>query len=96
MHAVSPKTPGVNPTQESSARRVKTNKMDINGVYLRYSTEASNPEVFRKTCKDAIMSSAGKGTTKMMFMNKLSMTNRTDKMLFIVNNYFMSGEGLKV
>ena len=94
MHAINPKTPKKNPTQESSRNRVKTDSIDIHTVYEKYNTEGI--EDFRVVCRQAIQSSSGKQDTKSLFVLKLDQARTKASMLFLVNNYYMSGNGLGV
>lgn len=93
-HCININTVKVNPTMEVSVKKVKTDRIDISTFYDRYNTE--DVATFKATCIEAIEQSSGKKETKMRFVNTLQQCRSKDKMLSVVTNYWLAGQGLKV
>ena len=93
-HCININSANVNPTMEVSGRKVKTDRIDIDALYLAYNTQ--DADTFKKTCIEAIQGSSGKKGTKASFVVKLMGTNTKDHMLMTVNNFWLAGQGLKV
>lgn len=83
-----------NPTMEVTVRKVKNDRINIQEVYSQYG--ALHTDAFRSYCVDVIEASSGKAQTKMKFRNALMLTKSKDRMLKIVNDYYLAGNGLKV
>jgi hypothetical protein len=93
-HCINIVSSKVNPTMEVSVRKVKTDRIDIQDVYSRFAVETA--DTFRMTCKTAIEGSSGKKETKSRFLRVLDETKSKDRMLKIVNDFYLAGNGLKV
>lgn len=93
-HCINIASSKVNPTMEITGRKVKTDRIDINGLYMAYNTE--DVVTFKETCILAIEQSSGKKETKMRFVNELRAIRSKDRMLMVVNNFWLAGQGLKV
>lgn len=93
-HCININTATVNPTMEVSVKGVKTDRIDIKAFYARYDVE--DTVTFKNTCIEAIMQSSGKKETKARFAMTLQQCRSKDKMLSVVTNYWLAGNGLKV
>ena len=93
-HCINIASSKVNPTMEVTVRKVKTDRIDIQDVYTRFAAEST--DTFRMSCKAAIEGSSGKKETKSRFLRALDETKSKDRMLKIVNDFYLAGHGLKV
>lgn len=93
-HCININTVKFNPTMEVSVKKVKTDRIDISAFYDRYAVE--DTVTFKNTCVEAIMQSSGKKETKARFVMTLQQCRTKDKMLSVVSNYWLAGQGLKV
>lgn len=93
-HCINIVSSKVNPTMEVTSRKVKMDRIDINGLYEAYREQ--DVATFKETCILAIEQSSGKKETKMRFVNELRSIKSKDRMLMVVNNFWLAGQGLKV
>jgi len=93
-HCININSVKVNPTMEVSVKGVKTDRIDISSFYDRYAKE--DVVAFKQTCIEAIEQSSGKKETKMRFVNEVRRLSSKDRMLSVVTNYWLAGQGLKV
>ena len=84
----------VNPTMEVTVKKVKTDRIDIQAVYASYSSMGT--EAFKDFCIDVISGSSGKTETKVRFCHAIHFAKTKDRVLKIVNDYYLAGNGLKV
>lgn len=84
-------------TQTSSKPRVKVDEIGddvLKKIFEAYSTQAI--DLFRKTCIDVILMSSGKASTKASTVDSLNKTKSKDRMVTMVTNYTLAGQGLGV
>lgn len=93
-HCINIVSSKINPTMEVSVRKVKTDRINIQDIYTRFAAESM--DTFRMTCKAVIEGSSGKKETKLRFLRALDETRSKDRMLKIVNDFYLAGHGLKV
>ena len=93
-HCININSAKVNPTMEVTVKKVKTDRIDIQAVYSRYG--ALQLYGFKVYCMDVISGSSGKTETKIRFMNAIHFAKTKDRVLKIVNDYYLAGNGLKV
>lgn len=93
MHYINVKLAHLNRTQENTAAAVKVDKLDIQLVYQAYN---SNSNDFKTKCIEWINNSSGTAANKRKFTNALTVAKTKEKMLTIINNYWLAGIGLKV
>ena len=93
-HMININSAKVNPTMEVTVKKVKTDRIDIQAVYASYSSMGT--DAFKAYCMDVIEGSSGKKETKMKFRSALMLIKSKDRMLKIVNDYYLAGNGLKV
>lgn len=93
-HCINVVSSKVNPTMEVSVRKVQNDRIDIQDIYSRFAAEST--DTFRMSCKAVIEGSSGKKETKLRFLRALDETKSKDRMLKIVNDFYLAGHGLKV
>lgn len=93
-HCINIASSKVNPTMEVTVKKVKTDRIDISALYEAYREQ--DVRQFKETCIAAIQGSSGKMTTKMRFVNELRRVSSKERMLTVVNNFWLAGQGLKV
>jgi hypothetical protein len=93
-HCINVVSSKVNPTMEVSVRKVQNDRIDIQDIYTRFAAEST--DTFRMSCKAVIEGSSGKKETKLRFLRALDETKSKDRMLKIVNDFYLAGHGLKV
>jgi len=74
--------------------QVKVDRIDIEAVYSSYASMGT--EAFKEYCTGVIEGSSGKKETKMKFRSALMLIKSKDRMLKIVNDFYLAGNGLKV
>jgi hypothetical protein len=84
----------VNPTMEVTAKKVKTDRIDIQDVYASYSSMSI--EAFKDFAIVVIAGSSGKTETKVRFCHAIHFAKTKDRVLKIVSDYYLAGNGLKV
>lgn len=81
-------------TQNSSRARVKNDSIgEDRMVEINKSFTSASRDDFLQMCEDAINASSGKDATKLRTCDALKRCATKAKMLFIVTNYFLAGEG---
>lgn len=93
-HCININSAKANPTMEVTVRKVKTDRIDIQSVYAAYSNMGT--EAFKAFSIDVINGSSGKTETKVKFCHAIHFAKSKDRVLKIVNDYYLAGNGLKV
>lgn len=81
-------------TQTNSRARVKEDTIGeermktLNTVFTSASIED-----FKSMCLEAVQASSGKSSTKVRTSDAINRCDSKTKMMFIVTNYFLAGEG---
>ena len=84
-------------TQATSEQRVKHDSIGDSGMqqlFAMYSVLGVNE--YRNYCIDVINKSTGKKETRLKFISQLQKLTNSDKMLKLVTNYLLAGQGLGV
>ena len=93
-HMININSAKVNPTMEVTVKKVKTDRIDIQAVYASHASMGM--EDFKDFCIDVIAASSGKTETKVRTTVAIHFAKSKARVLMIVNNYYLAGNGLKV
>ena len=93
-HCINIASSKVNPTMEVTVKKVKTDRIDISALYEAYRVQ--DVATFKQTCIEVIQGSSGKKETKARFVTEIMGTRSKERMLTVVNNFWLAGQGLKV